>query len=311
MLRRIESGIAFRFIALAAFRGEIGGERVVGVALEHGAQEGPGAGNLAEAEPGLRLEEQGGGFLPKLQIIIEQQHRRQRRGEIVDPGFARLELPRVGQQVPEQLLGFGLPAQFSPRQGRVIGHFAEGAHAHFLEVAPERGRGAPVFARSFGIAEGGEGATEPVMEIALIGEQVSGFAQVGGGRQSRLKVRSCSSRVIPGERRSSQQQMRTGPLTQRTAFAAFPRLEMAAAHQRERLGGLAGLVVERAEFDAEIIALADQVEVLLEFAQTSARDSRRGVSRVGRVRTGVAHRPDSRGRPGRRRRGPGRVGGGC
>ena len=151
------------------------------------------------------------------------------------------------------------------------------------------------------------------MEIALVGEQVLGFAQIGGCRQRRLEMIACSSGValvrappVPaadGERVH---------LAQRTAFAAFPRLEMAAADQRERLGGLAGLIVERAEFDAEIIALADEVEVLFEFAQTSSPALHAEAFPeliafeqqpcIGRIRTGT---------PDHRRRGLGRVGDGC
>ena len=72
-------------------------------------------------------------------------------------------------------------------------------------------------------------------------------------------------------RHTSQRQMRADPLPQRTTLAAFPRLEMAAADERQRVSVAPHLVMERAKLDAEIVALADQVEVLFQLAQAFLR----------------------------------------
>lgn len=56
-------------------------------------------------------------------------------------------------------------------------------------------------------------------------------------------------------------------MPQRSAFAAFPRLEIARADQRQRLLGFSGLLVKRAEFHAQIVALLYKVTPTLQFAQ--------------------------------------------
>ena len=91
-------------------------------------------------------------------------------------------------------------------------------------------------------------------------------------------VRAASkwSRGIARRRRrqggAAQREMRAHVLAERAAFAAFPRLEVAASCTSvQRLVVLAGLVVERAQFDAQVVALLDQVEALLQFAQPLRR----------------------------------------
>ena len=75
----------------------------------------------------------------------------------------------------------------------VISHFAEGADAHFLKIAFEvRGR-EPMLARGFCVTERGAGAAEPVMNVALVGQQMFGFAQIA--RRSQRAVRNASARA--------------------------------------------------------------------------------------------------------------------
>ena len=62
-----------------------------------------------------------------------------------------------------------------------------------------------------------------------------------------------------------------GFLSERAAFAAFPRLKSAAGDQFTGSVVLAGLVVERTDFDTQIVALPDQVRALFQFAQTLFR----------------------------------------
>ena len=59
---------------------------MIGVAPEDSGKEFPGPGLLAQAEPGLGLQKEGGRFLPELQVVLEQQHGRQRGGKVVNPG---------------------------------------------------------------------------------------------------------------------------------------------------------------------------------------------------------------------------------
>ena len=57
---------------------------------------------LAKTKLRLRLQKQRRGFLPKLQVVVEQQHRRQRRGEVINLRRRLLQFPRVGQQIAEK-----------------------------------------------------------------------------------------------------------------------------------------------------------------------------------------------------------------
>ncbi len=117
-------------------------------------------------------------LLPELQVVVEQQHRRQGRGEVINPGLHLLKFLSVCQQVAEKLLRLHALAKFFPRQGRVVSHLAESADAHFLEIALEVRGGEPMPACGFFIVQPGARAAEPVMDVALVGEQVFGLAQI-------------------------------------------------------------------------------------------------------------------------------------
>ncbi len=56
-------------------------------------------------------------------------------------------------------------------------------------------------------------------------------------------------------------------LPERAAFAAFPRLELAAGQELARFLRLAGLVVKRAKLDAQIIALSHELGSPRQFAE--------------------------------------------
>ena len=132
---------------------QVRGEGVARVTVEHGPEQGLSAGSVLQTELGLGVQEQGGGFLPELQVVLEEQHGRQRGGKVLDPGFGLLELLGVSQQLAQELLGAGLLAEAFPGQGGIIGHFTEGADAHFLEVAGEGRRGQPMLAGPGFVAE--------------------------------------------------------------------------------------------------------------------------------------------------------------
>ncbi len=64
----------------------------------------------------------------------------------------------------------------------------------------------------------------------------------------------------------AQRQLRANMLPERPAFAAFPGLKLTAGHQLACLVVLTGLVIERTQFDAQIIALLHEVKPLRQFA---------------------------------------------
>ncbi len=198
----------------------------------------------------LRLQEQRRRFLPELQVVVEQQHRRQGRGEVINlrPGF--LELLRVGEQIAEQFPGLAALPEFYPRLRGVISHFAEGANAHFLEVAFETGGGQPMLPGLFGVTVCGPRATEPVMDVALVGEQMLGFAQIARRGERVFKVRAGLCKITFCQCQPTQSQLGAHVLTEWAAFATFPRLELTTGNQFRRWRVLAGLIVECAQFHA-------------------------------------------------------------
>ena len=62
--------------------------------------------------------------------------------------------------------------------------------------------------------------------------------------------------------------MRTHPLTERPAFATFPRLEVAGADECQCFFVPAGLIAERAEFHAQVITLRNELRIFFQLAQT-------------------------------------------
>ena len=83
---------------------------------------------------------------------------------------------------------------------------------------------------------------------------------------------SRTGKIILGQRRAAQRQLRADVLAQRAAFAAFPRLELAAGEQlRSACYVPAGLIVKRAKLDAQIVALPDELRIFFQFAQAPFR----------------------------------------
>ena len=68
--------------------------------------------------------------------------------------------------------------------------------------------------------------------------------------------------------------MRPRVLRERQPFAAFPRLEAARRHDPKRVGGPAGLVVEVAELDREVVARAEEGGKFLQGAQAARGGNR-------------------------------------
>ena len=83
--------------------------------MQNCAQQTSGDCRFAEAEAGLGFEEQRRCFLAGRHIVVEQQHRGQRRGEVIDGGRSFCEALRVGQQLAQE--AFCLPAAAKLFQG--------------------------------------------------------------------------------------------------------------------------------------------------------------------------------------------------
>jgi hypothetical protein len=187
---------------------------VVGVASEDVAQERLSFRDASEAEVCLGLEEKRGGPLPEFEVVVEEEHRGQRRGEVVDPGLGLWQLPGVCQQLAKKLLGLQPLPKFLPREGRVAGLLAECTNGHLLEVAFEGGSGEPVSAGLGGIAAGGQRAAEPVMDVALVGEEMLGLAQILGRGQDGFEMLAGLGALATSERVSAQRQVRSHPLAE-------------------------------------------------------------------------------------------------
>ena len=172
---------------------------MVRIAAKDGSKQRPGFGFAAEPKEGLSLKKQGRRHLPRLKVLIEEKHRGERGREIIYFRGFLLEVAGAGKQVAEDLLRFLALAEFFSRYSRVIGQLAECPDGHLLEVAFEVRGGGPIMKGGFDIAGQGAGATEPVMDIALVREQMFGFAEVVRRGESALEVRAGGREVMMHE----------------------------------------------------------------------------------------------------------------
>ena len=75
---------------------------MAGVAAQDGAQKPAGGASLAERESGLRLKKERGRVLARRQVVVEEKHRWQGGGEVVDLGRGLRQLPRIGEQAAQE-----------------------------------------------------------------------------------------------------------------------------------------------------------------------------------------------------------------
>ena len=160
--------------------------------MKYGSKQHPGFGLFAEPKMRLGLKEQRSGRLPELKVIVEKEHRWERGREIINFRRLLLEFPSVSKQVMEKLSGLRWLAEFFERRSRIIGHLAECADAHLLKIALEVRRGGPVMPRRFSVAGRSAGAAEPIMDMALVGEEVFGFTQIVRRCERVFKARTSS-----------------------------------------------------------------------------------------------------------------------
>jgi len=221
---------------------------VVRVAPQNFPQKRLGLRFLPQSQPRLRLQEQGRGLLPEWQIVLEQQQGRQRGRKVVSFGGRTPERARVGQQVKQKLFCLPLPAEFFQRQRRPAGHFAEGADAHLLKIAPEAGGGEPVLPGLLFLAEQIIRHPRPVMYVALVGQQMPGFAEIFRREERVLKMAGGAGKIMLRQGLASEGELRANVLSQRPALAAFPRLKLALGQEMHGFDVPAGLIQQRAEF---------------------------------------------------------------
>jgi len=84
----------------------------------------------------------------------------------------------VSQQRVKQSFGPGGLTKSALGERGVVGQLGEIAHAHCLKIAPKTGGGVPVGPGRGVVAGGGTGFAQPEVDLALVGEEVAGLAEV-------------------------------------------------------------------------------------------------------------------------------------
>src|SRR5947207_817392 len=96
---------------------------VARVTAEHGTQCTLALDAPAEPQQGEPREKMRRRDLARLRVIVEEQHRRQGRGKVVDLGGLSWKLPRVSQQLAQQLSRSRTATEFFPRERGEISFF--------------------------------------------------------------------------------------------------------------------------------------------------------------------------------------------
>ena len=128
-----------------------------------------------------------------------------------------------------------------------------------------------MFARGPLVSEPIERDAEPVMNIALVREQMSGFTEIFRRGQSVLELPARRGMVPLCQRPSAEREPGANMLAEGLTFAAFPGLKLSGRQNVQCPLRLAGLIVKRSEFDAQIVALRDQGWMFFQFAQAFRR----------------------------------------
>ena len=191
-----------------------------------------------------RLEEPGRRRLAKPQVVLEQQHRRQRRGEVIDLRFRAFQLLRIGQQVAQQLPRLGLAAELLPRQRGIVGQGGEGAGGSSPRSPPRSWRPPANASARRAFLPARAGAAEPILHVAWFESRCRASPRFCGSAAAGLKMLPCGRGFALGQRHAAQGQAAADILPQRLPFAALPGLKFSSAQQPERLLVSADLVVQ-------------------------------------------------------------------
>src|ERR1035437_3950549 len=110
-----------------------------------------------------------------------------------------------------------------------------------------------------------------VVDVRFPREKMLPFAEVVRVLASRLEMAQGVRRIIATQRIGTQEDMRRDVLCRDKTFTAFPWVETACEEDRQSSGTLAGEVVERNQFDREIVPLVDEVPAPLKLSQAYPR----------------------------------------
>src|SRR5580704_8264113 len=238
---------------------KISRQRVIGVSPENLGEKFFGARLIAQPEVCLGFEKHRRGVLPELDVVVEQKHGWLRRGEIIDlrAGFA--QRLRVTRKRAQEFLHRGFLTETPKGQRGEKSRLGKSADAHLLEIAAEGNRRLPMFAGGGLVAVGGAGGTQPEIDIALVGEHMLGLAQVARRSQGEFKFDAGADEIALTQRNAAQGQMSADMLADSQSFAALPWLKMAARDDLARKFMPPRLIVKRAKFYREVIALMHKV----------------------------------------------------
>ena len=124
-----------------------------------------------------------------------------------------------------------------------------------------------VAARAGRIAPGVERAAQPVMDVALVREEVIRLAEVPRRVKRGAKLAGREREVPAFEGAAAEREMGACVLGQRLALAALPRLKIAPRHDRQRPLRHAHPVVQGAKLDRKVVARVDQPQVPAQLAE--------------------------------------------
>ena len=244
---------------------------MVGVFPKHQLQQVASPKNVAKRQTYLRKHEVSTTLLRFLEIFLEQQQAWQRRGEIVNLCGRDEESLGVRTEAFDQRSGLLIPLEALESPHRVVSHFRIGADAHALEVAAEFACQRPVTPCSVFVLGRGAGAAEPVVDVALVREQVLGLAQRFRDIDRRFKMPARFCDPASGQLSTSERKPGSDILSKRHPLSALPGLKPAAGQNLQSLIVSADLVQERAKLDGEIVALIDEVSILAQLRQPIGR----------------------------------------
>jgi len=125
-----------------------------------------------QSSQSLCAEKQAIDSIALAKVFVEQQHRRQRSGKVVDSGLRVFEFDRVIINAREQIRSLDLPAQALKCKARPECHVRHIPHRHLLEITFLLCRTVPPCTRIFDITASAERLANPVANVALICQQV-------------------------------------------------------------------------------------------------------------------------------------------
>src|SRR5690349_3200791 len=109
------------------------------------------------------------------------------------------------------------------------------------------------------------------MNVTLVGQKMFRFTQICRRGQRMFEIGSGFGKIVICQRSPPQCQLGANMLAERTAFTAFPRLELAIRDELASLVVPARLIVKRAQFDAQIVTLLNETRMPLQLSQALRR----------------------------------------